>query len=213
VAKAPAQARTFTETARRAQIVAAAIDTIADLGYSQASLARIAERIGVSKGVISYHFAGKEELVQELIADVIAKAVAYVGPRMEAESTGRGKLRAAIESNIAFMGEHRSHMIAFFEIAVNTRAGSAPNPAVARMLQGSNAAISELLAAYQAEGEFRADFDPRVMAAAIRAAIDAVPRRMAVNPGFDTGHYGRELADLFDVATRSEPPARGGRRG
>jgi AcrR family transcriptional regulator len=35
--------RTFTETARRAQIVAAAIETIAELGYGQASLARIAE--------------------------------------------------------------------------------------------------------------------------------------------------------------------------
>ena len=34
--------RTFTETARRAQIVKAAIDTIAELGYGQASLARIA---------------------------------------------------------------------------------------------------------------------------------------------------------------------------
>jgi DNA-binding MarR family transcriptional regulator len=34
--------RTFIETARRAQIMAAAIDTIAELGYGQASLARIA---------------------------------------------------------------------------------------------------------------------------------------------------------------------------
>jgi hypothetical protein len=42
------------------------------------------------------------------------------------------------------------------------------------------------------------------MATAIRAAIDAVPRRMAVDPEFDTRHYGRELADLFDVATRLE---------
>ena len=51
--------RTFTETARRAQIVAAAIDTIAELGYGQASMARIAERVGITKGVIAYHFDGK----------------------------------------------------------------------------------------------------------------------------------------------------------
>jgi hypothetical protein len=64
------------------------------------------------------------------------------------------------------------------------------------------AALRELLAFYQAEGEFRADFDPQVMATAIRAAIDAAPRRLAADPGFDVGHYGRELADLFDAATR-----------
>jgi len=199
------EARTFTETARRAQIVAAAVETIAELGYAQTSLARIAERIGVSKGVISYHFARKEDLVREIIADVVALAVAYALPRVEAESTGRGKLRAAIESNVAFMGEYRQHMVALFEIVVNTRGeGRSPNPAMARVLQDSAAALRELLAAYQAAGEFRADFDPQVMATAIRAAIDAVPRRLVVEPGFDVTHYGRELADIFDLATRTE---------
>ncbi len=57
----------FTETARRAQIVAAAIDTIAELGYGQASMARIAERVGITKGVIAYHFDGKEELIREIV--------------------------------------------------------------------------------------------------------------------------------------------------
>jgi hypothetical protein len=42
------------------------------------------------------------------------------------------------------------------------------------------------------------------MAIAIRAAIDAVPPRLARDPGFDVGHYGRELANLFDAATWSE---------
>lgn len=63
---------TFPSAARRAQF-AAAIDTIAEVGHARASLGRIAERVGVSKGVISYHFAGKDELVQEVIADVAAK--------------------------------------------------------------------------------------------------------------------------------------------
>jgi hypothetical protein len=42
------------------------------------------------------------------------------------------------------------------------------------------------------------------MAIAIRAAIDAVPPRLARDPGFDVGHYGRELANLFDAATQNE---------
>jgi TetR/AcrR family transcriptional regulator, fatty acid metabolism regulator protein len=198
------EGRTFTETARRAQIVAAAVDTIAELGYVQASLARIAERIGVSKGVISYHFARKEDLVQEVVRDVLAKAAAYMRPRVEAESTAAGRLRAAIESNLAFMGEYRRDMVALFEIVVNTRgAAGSPQPAVARATGGGAAALRELLASGQASGEFRADFDPLVMATAIRSAIDAAPRLLAADPGFDVGHYGRELAGIFDLATRS----------
>ena len=45
-AAAGGEERTFIETARRAQIVVAAIDTIADFGYAGASFARIAERWG-----------------------------------------------------------------------------------------------------------------------------------------------------------------------
>jgi len=114
--------RTFTETARRAQIIAAAIDTIAELGYGQASLARIAESAGTSKGVILYHFGGKDELIRELVAELVARGVGYMEPRIEAEPTGAGKLRAYIESNLAFMAGNRNHMVAIVEIVLNARA-------------------------------------------------------------------------------------------
>ena len=39
---------TFTEAARRTQIIECAIETLATLGYAQASLAHIAERAGIS---------------------------------------------------------------------------------------------------------------------------------------------------------------------
>lgn len=65
---------------------------------------RIAERVGISKGVISYHFDGKDDLVKELVAEVMAKAEAYKSLQIITESTGRGMLRAWIESNLAFMG-------------------------------------------------------------------------------------------------------------
>jgi hypothetical protein len=47
------------------------------------------------------------------------------------------------------------------------------------------------------------------MAVAVRAAIDAVPARLARNPALDIGHHARELADLFEFATRPEGDPRG----
>ena len=195
--------RTFIEEARRAQLVSCAIDTIAELGYGQASLARIAERAGISKGVIGYHFAGKDELLSAIVAEVLARADEYMRPRISEESTGQGTLRAYIESNLAFMGAYRNHMIAIVEIARNRRraeGGSTLDPAV---LEGAVESLRQLLARFQSTGEFRADFDPEVMANAIRAAIDATPRRLASDPELDVEHYGRELANLFDLATRN----------
>jgi AcrR family transcriptional regulator len=200
--------RTFTETARRAQLVAAAIDTIAELGYGQASLARIAEAAGTSKGVILYHFGGKDELIRELVTELVARGAAYRSPRVEAEPTGPGKLRAYIESNLAFMRENRRHMVALLEIALNARAADGSRLYDFSIQDAGVAALQQLLAHFQGTGEFRAGFDPYVMAMAIRSAINAMPAQLARDPALDIGHHARELADLFHIATRpGESPA------
>src|SRR5215469_12370253 len=201
--------RTFTETARRAQIVSSAIDTIAELGYGQASLARIAETAGTSKGVIVYHFGGKDQLIRELVAEVVARGVAYMEPRIEAEPTGAGKLRAYIESNLAFMRENRNQLVAIFEIALNARAADGSRLYDLSVQDAGVAALQQLLAYFQGTGEFRAGFDPHVMAMAIRAAINAVPAQLARDPTLDVGHHAHELADLFHLATRPGEPLPG----
>lgn len=194
--------RTFIETQRRAQIVAAAIDTIAELGYAQASLSRIAARAGTSKGVICYHFAGKDDLFKALVAGVVAEAEAYMRPLISAESTGRAMLRAYLQANLALMGDHRNHLMAVAEIARNARDADGNPPFDSSFVRSAAGVLQQLLAHFQANGQFRADFDPMVMACAIRAAIDSVPARLAREPELDLTHYGQELADLFDRATR-----------
>lgn len=199
--------RTFTETARRAQIVQAAIDTIAEVGFARASLARIGERIGISKGLIGYHFAGKDELIREVVSEIIEQGKAYMLPRILAERPGPDQLRAYVESNLGFMRDRRSYMLAIAEIRRNGLTadgrrrfyGDADMDEFARELE-------DALSSFQADGHLRADFDPRVMAIAIRAAIDAVPHRL-VDPGFDIDTYARQIAHVFDLATRPEANA------
>jgi AcrR family transcriptional regulator len=107
------QERTFTETARRAQIVRAAIETIAELGYGRASFGQIAKRAGLSStGLISYHFAGKDELMGEVVTEVMGTFTAFVLPRMQAQRTKAGELRAFVESNVDFMRTHRTQLAA-----------------------------------------------------------------------------------------------------
>jgi TetR/AcrR family fatty acid metabolism transcriptional regulator len=204
--------RTFTETARRAQILAAAIGAIAELGYGQASLARIAEAAGTSKGVIIYHFGSRDELIKELVAELVAKAGAYMRPRIEAEQTGTGMLRAYIESNLTFMAANRSHVAATVEIALNARAADGSRLYDSAYHDMSVAAVQELLVHFQGTGEFLSSFDPLVMALAIRAAIDSMAPLLARDPGLDVGHHARELANLFLRATSPEGSHRVARR-
>jgi AcrR family transcriptional regulator len=203
---------TPTSAARRAQFVAAAIDTIAEVGYARASLGRIAERVGVSKGVISYHFAGKDELVQEVIAHIAGRGGAFVYAQALTLPTAAERLRAWIESVLGYLAAHRTEAVAFHQIAAASRGEPGVSAAMTRLVTDVTPAVQALFDDGQASGEFREDFDPRAATTAIMALIDAVPPRMARDPDFDVARYGREVAGLFDAATRRPAPPQEGTR-
>src|ERR1700727_2107543 len=104
-------ARTFSESARRAQIVDVAIKVVATAGFGNASFARIAKEAGLSStGIISYNFDGKDDLMREVIAEVLRLAGAYVQPRLDAAVGPRAKLRAYILANTAFLADYPNHL-------------------------------------------------------------------------------------------------------
>lgn len=180
-------------TARRSQIVEAAIDTIATEGLARASFARIARTAGLSStGLISYHFAGKQELMDEVVRVVLAEFAAFVEERMTAETGPAAELRAFIVANVEFASKHRTRLLAALDIA---RAGRAPAFGV------DVAGLAELLRVGQRYGEFRF-FDADLMAMAVRSVLDGVLNRLAVDPDADHGAYTEELATLFELATR-----------
>ncbi|GAA5612892.1 TetR/AcrR family transcriptional regulator [Streptomyces platensis] len=193
----------FTETGRRAQIVAAAIEVIAEAGYHRASFAKIAERAGLSStGMISYHFDGRDDLMREVVTDVMRLAEGYLRPRIEAHESYAARLRASIEGNLDLFAEYPNHLAAIVEILANLRGGDPGMVAFLDTTEANLAVQVEQLRTAQRTGEFR-EFDPWVMMRAIRAAIDDVVRRATHDPGLDVRAAGRELADLFDRATRS----------
>lgn len=192
--------RTFVTSARRAQIVEAAIDTLAEVGYANASLARIAVRLGISKGVISYHFAGKDDLTAEIVTQVLQQARAYMQPRIEAQTNGPDMLRTYIESNLEFIRDNPNQLRAIVEIVRATIAGTADRP-FSESRDGVQI-LAGMLARYQAAGDFRPDFDPNAIAMAIRAVIDVAPSRLT-DPAFDIDQYAHEAVTLFDLATRA----------
>ncbi|MFC4591182.1 TetR/AcrR family transcriptional regulator [Sphaerisporangium corydalis] len=196
------EGRSFIEEARRAQIIECAIDAISTLGYAKTSLARIAERAGISTGVISYHFGGKDELIKAVVTEVATLATDMMVPRILAQANATDALRAYLETNLAFMRVHRRPLLALVEIITHARGtGGGPGPYAAQHRTALED-VERVLAWGQKTGEFRR-FDPRVMAIAIRGAVDAVPAELIVDPDLDLDGLARELTTLFTLATRS----------
>jgi AcrR family transcriptional regulator len=173
------------------------------MGYAQASLAQIARRAGISKGVIVYYFNSKEALLAQVIRAIYADAASYIGPKIAAQPTAQLRLRTYIQAHVEYISTHLMQMMAIMEIALNVRTEGGKLRYGAATEKPVLTALETLLRKGQQEGVFR-EFDPYVMAVTIRRAIDALPPLLIANPALDADVYARELVTLFDRATRKE---------
>ena len=190
--------RSPAATARRAQIITATIAVIADEGFAQASFARIAAHAGLSSTrLISYHFAGKDELVAAVVDQVIGEIGQHMATLLGARTDAWDLLRAYIEGNIEFTATHRRQMTALQAIVL---AGGLPH-GVAQD-RTAESVVETILRQGQADGTFRA-FDPRVLAITVQRAVEGLPFLLAAEPDLDTAAYARELVTLFELGTRA----------
>src|SRR5919109_4630275 len=55
--------RKASKEARRQQLIEATIDSLAKRGYSETTMADVADGAGLSRGIVNFHFESKEKLL------------------------------------------------------------------------------------------------------------------------------------------------------
>lgn len=163
----------FIEEARRRQIVETAIQTIATHGFSQTSLAEIAKQAGISKGVISYHFDGKDELVEEILRSLLRKPAEFIKERVGRCGTARERLSAYIDANFEYMKSNRADYVALVDLWGQRGSAGGANHFNAEAYEPSRHYLAHILEAGRASGEFRPVPVPST-ASLIQATIDGV---------------------------------------
>ncbi|WP_019812624.1 TetR/AcrR family transcriptional regulator [Saccharomonospora saliphila] len=192
---------TPTEAARRTQIIDATTEVVADEGYDRASFARIVARAGLSSTrMISYHFAGKAELMTATLTALADEHDRFVAERVPSTGDRAESLRWSIEAEIAFLAERFRQSRALTEIARHARDGDGARLGGALLHDLRVGRLERQLHQGRQEGVF-GTFDVKVMALAIRQAIDGVCDRLADEPGLDPRTYAAELTRLFARAT------------
>lgn len=191
---------TFIHRARRTQLIDTAIDVIADVGAERATISRIAERAGITRGVVTYHFTNRRGLLDAVVVHVYGLAVDVMRDRVQDAPTARDSLREFIVGSVEFYAEHPAAMAALSAIY--------RSPEMPREDRGEHRTeltdVQDILIAGSNSGEFR-DLDPTIMAATIRSALDAALVR--IRAGADVTHESQELWSLFDAATRGRQGA------
>jgi TetR/AcrR family transcriptional regulator, fatty acid metabolism regulator protein len=199
---------TFTEVARRRQILDGAIELIAEQGFVNASIARIADRVGVAKSAVLYYFAAKDDLVAAIVQQVMADAARAMVPAIQAEESAAGKLKAYIRANCLFLDAHRTESVAMFEIMTSFRTadGLRLDQAIARSVaaEAPPPEMSQLDPRHIVEegvrtGEFSGAI-PLFVGNAVRGALDGAVSELARDASYDVVGYGEQLVSIFDGA-------------
>lgn len=179
--------------------MACAIDALVEVGYQRATVAEIAQRAGVSKGVVTYHFAARDDLIWAVVAAAFDSITEHVGKRLEATSPTEF-VGAYLDAWIDYYRDHRRDMLAVAEVWTNFRDRAGRPHLDARTLGAERAMVEAALAAGQAEGAL-GTFDTRVMAVTLKAALDGLLGQLAIEPALDLDAYRSELVALFERAT------------
>lgn len=189
--------RQAATAARKEQITRAAIAVLAEHGYQATTFEAICQEAGLSsKRLITYHFAGKDELFAAVADRVVADAETFMRPALDTATGARELLATVIRANVAFLAAHAPQVRALQQILLNGGLGSYERHHVEGLRR-----LSRLFADGQREGVFRA-FDPQVMAASLRASIDSTAPLLSA--GLDPDVCASELVGLYDRAVRPE---------
>ena len=158
--------------ARREQIIKAAVEVLKEIGYVSTSLSKIANKANISTGLISYHFSGKEDLMNNTLMYLVQQEWGFIKEKVEQKQTPKEKLIAFIEASLAYQGTNRINNIALIEIVFNART---PDNVPYYLIDEDdddllNDLLQEILRKGQESNEF-SDFHPQVIATVIRGAI------------------------------------------
>ena len=89
------------EEARRQQLIEVTIDSLAQVGYVGSTLAQIAQRAGVSPGLVAHYFGDKDGLLEATFRSLAKGIGVRVRERFRLARTPRGRVQAVIDTNLA----------------------------------------------------------------------------------------------------------------
>ncbi len=155
----------------RKQLMAAAVDSFARLGYQGTSIDRIAREVGVTKGAVYYHFRDKEELLFEAVKDRIGGFERDVLRAVPAGGDSIDALRRVVDSCFfhATVSNHRRFIITLMIEALDTHPDLSAQ--FSKVLRRMRVFVADIIRRGQADGQLRLDVDAETAASAFMAGI------------------------------------------
>lgn len=161
---------TVRGTTKRERILRAAIDVFAQNGYFNAKVSEIAKSAGVADGTIYLYFDGKEDLLITIFREHTRNFLQSLELQLTSVSRPEDRVRTAIRHHLETLGRDRSlAVVSQVELRHSLKFMSLfSQEEVAEYLN----LLRKMVEHGQAEGVFRRNLHPQLVAKAIFGILD-----------------------------------------
>ncbi|WP_162795569.1 TetR/AcrR family transcriptional regulator [Nonomuraea lactucae] len=176
-----------TEASRRA-LIEATIAVLATEGYRAATVARIQETSGLSRGLVGYHFGSKAKLMEAVVEHIRSDYQAQTSATGEREHVaGRDQVLEMFDSYLSRLARRPNPAKAMLVLAIESGTEST---AVRRAVQDAYARVREIyvrmLRKGIEDGTVRGTVDPEAHAGVLQGMLRGIVLQYSLDPeGFD----------------------------
>nr|WP_028400910.1 TetR/AcrR family transcriptional regulator [Ectobacillus panaciterrae] len=154
------------------QIIDAAVIIIAENGYHQAQVSKIARQAGVADGTIYLYFKNKEDILISLFQEKMGDFVERIRLKTAGIESAVEKLLVLVETHFMWLSEDR-HLAIVTQLELR-QSNKALRFKINEVLKAYLRIIDEVLQAGVEQKEFRSDLNIRVARQMVFGAIDEV---------------------------------------
>jgi len=186
-----------TPTASEIRILKGVIASLAANGYTKTSIGELASLLGISKGLIHYHFSSKEVLFQETIAYIYAEARRYMERQVWQTDNPWIQMQTFITLSCQYYADESQLIRALQEIRANFK----PRQTLS-LAEVSSAnelkQLEDVIDAGQTLGIFR-PFDAAFGALTLRMSLNGAAQNIlsAAEPKWTAVVCAAELVEMF----------------
>jgi TetR/AcrR family fatty acid metabolism transcriptional regulator len=161
------------------QIIDAAVIVIAENGYHQAQVSKIAKQAGVADGTIYLYFKNKEDILISLFEEKLGSFVEKIDEMMAGKQTATEKLLMMIEAHFRNLSDdHHMAIVTQLELRQsNKELRLRINDVLKRYLH----VIDKIIIEGKETGEFSSDLDVRLARQMIFGTIDETVTSWVMN--------------------------------
>ncbi|MGN7939612.1 TetR/AcrR family transcriptional regulator [Metabacillus sp. 22489] len=161
------------------QIIDAAVIVIAENGYHQAQVSKIAKQAGVADGTIYLYFKNKEDILVSLFQEKMGEFIEKIEVEIKSAETAAEKLYKLIKTHFSLLAaDHHLAIVTQLELRQSNKE---LRLRINEVLKGYLNVVDKIIRTGIETGEFRDEIDPRLARQMIFGTIDEIVTTWVMN--------------------------------